>query len=151
MGNVKEYVAGFLFDEAKNYVALIRKNRPDWQAGCLNGIGGKVEPGEWTLQTQIREFEEETGVHYENWELFASIGADRNPRDGSSSWRVYYFRGFSTKDLYRVTSKTDEYVDVYNVGLLYALPKVYHLDWLIPLSLTLKSKTVLNIIECAEN
>jgi hypothetical protein len=34
-------VAGFLFRNNDTEVALIRKNKPDWQKGKLNGIGGK--------------------------------------------------------------------------------------------------------------
>src|SRR5690349_13991679 len=39
------YALGFLFD-GTGRVVLIRKRRPAWQAGLLNGVGGKVEPGE---------------------------------------------------------------------------------------------------------
>ena len=53
---MKEYVVGFMFSEE------ILKNKPDWQAGRLNGVGGKVEPNEYPDQAMVREFEEETGV-----------------------------------------------------------------------------------------
>ena len=36
-----KYVVGFMFSPDKQFVALIRKNRPEWQAGKLNGIAGK--------------------------------------------------------------------------------------------------------------
>lgn len=51
------YVAGFLFGPMPrhNYVALIRKNKPDWQKGKLNGIGGKVEAGETPRRGQSSE------------------------------------------------------------------------------------------------
>lgn len=46
--NIKlsRYVVGFLFDSEFRQVALIRKQKPQWQAGLLNGIGGKIEYGE---------------------------------------------------------------------------------------------------------
>jgi len=56
------YVAGLLFDADADRVALVRKNRPAWQAGKLNAIGGKIEPGETALAAMVREFGEETGV-----------------------------------------------------------------------------------------
>lgn len=34
-----KYVVGFAFDLTLTMVALIRKNRPEWQMGLLNGIG----------------------------------------------------------------------------------------------------------------
>lgn len=43
-------------------VALVRKNRPAWQAGRLNYPGGKIEEGESPLQAAVREFREETSV-----------------------------------------------------------------------------------------
>lgn len=58
-----QYVVGLAFNAAGDYVALIKKNKPRWQAGLLNGIGGKVElsdgPHVFAMQ---REFMEETGV-----------------------------------------------------------------------------------------
>jgi 8-oxo-dGTP diphosphatase len=59
-----EYVVGFLFDSSMDKVILIKKNRPDWQKGLLNGVGGYVEDDEryHPKQTMVREFEEETGV-----------------------------------------------------------------------------------------
>lgn len=54
------YVLGFMFDHEEKHVLLIWKNRPKWQAGKLNGIGGKIEAGETPLQAMEREFTEET-------------------------------------------------------------------------------------------
>lgn len=55
-----KYVLGFAV--ASGVVVLIEKLKPDWQAGLLNGIGGKVEPGEDKAEAMAREFKEETGV-----------------------------------------------------------------------------------------
>jgi 8-oxo-dGTP diphosphatase len=54
------YSAGFLFSKDYKQVLLIKKEKPDWQRGLYNGVGGKVEPGETELNCMIREFEEET-------------------------------------------------------------------------------------------
>lgn len=60
------YVIGFAF--CGNEVALIRKTKPAWQAGRLNGIGGKVENGEGFPASMVREFQEETGILTERHE-----------------------------------------------------------------------------------
>mgnify|MGYP002715664186 CR=1 FL=1 len=40
------FVAGFAFSADGGKVALVRKNRPRWQRGRLNAIGGSIEAGE---------------------------------------------------------------------------------------------------------
>ena len=63
------YVVGFLFSPDARRVVLVRKRKPAWQKGRLNGVGGKVERGETALQAMEREFHEETGlaVPAERW------------------------------------------------------------------------------------
>lgn len=56
------YCLGFMFDFALQNVVLIRKKRPVWQEGLLNGVGGKLEQGESPIQAMVREFREETGI-----------------------------------------------------------------------------------------
>lgn len=55
---MKEFVLGFAYDD--ECILLIRKNRPNWQNGYLNGIGGHVEEGETLHEAMSREFNEET-------------------------------------------------------------------------------------------
>ena len=54
----KGYVLGFMFSPDMERILLMRKNRPEFQAGKFNGIGGKIEGTETPLQAMIREFEE---------------------------------------------------------------------------------------------
>ena len=63
--NTIYYVVGFLFNPDMTEVVLIKKNRPDWQKGLLNGVGGKIESGEDPITAMIREFKEETGIKLE--------------------------------------------------------------------------------------
>ena len=69
MIEMQYYVLGFAFTP-DNRVALIKKLKPAWQSGLLNGIGGKrdmvkgeriyeLEPADLAMP---REFFEETGV-----------------------------------------------------------------------------------------
>lgn len=56
-------------------MVLIRKVKPDWQAGKLNGVGGKIEIGESATIAMAREFREETGVETQptEWHVFAKM------------------------------------------------------------------------------
>lgn len=68
-----EYVLGFAFDTRPvRRVLLIQKEKPDWQAGKMNGIGGKIEPGENDVCAMAREFREECGIdtHPLEWRKF---------------------------------------------------------------------------------
>ena len=117
---MKNCVVGFLFDGNGN-VALIHKNRPDWQKGRLNGIGGKIEPGETPEEAIIREFEEEAGATVA-WQQYCRVHGD--------DYQVFYF---SSRDRVDIRTMTDEEVAWYPVSNLpsNALP---NLAWLIPMA-----------------
>lgn len=51
----------FIIDETKREVLLIRKKR-GLGAGKINGPGGKIDPGETSLECAVRETQEELGV-----------------------------------------------------------------------------------------
>jgi 8-oxo-dGTP diphosphatase len=72
-GRGPHYVVGFLFGHDKTMVALIKKSRPEWQKGMLNGIGGKIENSENALTAMRREFKEEAGADVSDWKLLHSI------------------------------------------------------------------------------
>lgn len=96
------YVVGLAFDD-QGRVALIEKNRPAWQRGLLNGIGGKVEKNEMPIQAMIREFEEETGKRIESWHLFLTL----NYPDSY----VYFFRTrVDSSVLDELENVTDEFL-----------------------------------------
>lgn len=72
---MQAYVVGFCFSPERDAVVLVRKqSKPgqEWQAGKLNGVGGKVEPGETPLLAMRREFEEEAGIAVLEWDHFAT-------------------------------------------------------------------------------
>jgi 8-oxo-dGTP diphosphatase len=78
------YCLGFLFAWAPygRRVALVRKARPEWQKGRLNGVGGKVESGESPAEAMVREFAEE------------AVGGDHRAYlawQPSGGWREYAF------------------------------------------------------------
>jgi len=103
------YVVGFLFDGPAKYVALIRKQKPAWQAGKLNGIGGKIEPGETPLQAMEREFAEEAGVADLRWQATAVIQG--------GSFELHVFHAFDGRILSARTME-DELVEIHPVQVL---------------------------------
>lgn len=54
-------------DGAYDDVLLVHKNKPDWQKGKLNLVGGKVEEGEDAIACALRELKEEAGL--EPWDF----------------------------------------------------------------------------------
>ena len=69
-----DYCLGFAFT-VDGSVALIRKAKPAWQAGKLNGVGGKIEDFDPSpAHAMTREFIEETGVFLEP-HLWREVGA----------------------------------------------------------------------------
>lgn len=122
------YVLGFLFTEDRKNVVLIRKTKPEWQAGRYNGVGGKVEEGETFKEAMIREFREETGCDFNDWESFAVM---RN-----SQFIVDCFKGFAkggetfqsmTEEIVKVIPVNDILTDQYQI--------ISNLKWLVSMAL----------------
>lgn len=102
-----QYVVGFAFDLTKERVALVRKNRPLWQAGKLNGVGGGWDEGESRGEAVRREFREEAGVDVENWHFFAESTGRKKAH------MVHFF--WAIADLSQVRTMTDEVIEVHRV------------------------------------
>jgi len=125
-GLLMEYVAGFMFSFDKKKVALILKNRPQWQKGRKNGIGGHVESGETPDEAMVREFEEETGVRHVPWNQFCTL---------VGPWGfVYFYRATGT--LGRLKTMTDESICICKARYLHGSNVVPNLNWLIPMALS---------------
>lgn len=132
MSAKREWVVGFLFDTDAEWVMLIRKNRPEWQKGKLNGVGGKVEPGESIRQAMVREFQEEAAVRVgSDWEHFASLTWEEGV--------VHFFRAFAPLAILdSCRTVTDESVERHRTHTL-AMPGpgrdnvTPNLLWLVPL------------------
>jgi 8-oxo-dGTP diphosphatase len=118
---VTEYVIGFLFD-GKGHVALIKKNRPEWQNGRLNGIGGHIEIGETPETAMVREFKEEAGIEVE-WRKFAIVRG--------SNYKLHLFT--SENLVAEPVTKTDEIVGWYEINNL-PVNIVQNLKWMIPMA-----------------
>ena len=132
---VMRYVVGFMFSNDRMRVALIRKTKPAWQKGKLNGIGGKIEPCESSLDAMVREFKEETGYQTtpDQWERFVEMGGGNDGGEGAFQVDFYATVG----DLTRLQSVEDEKIELAWTKEMQPLrtDTVENLPWLIALAI----------------
>jgi 8-oxo-dGTP diphosphatase len=124
-GNKKHMVVGFAFDSTYRRVLLLRKTKPEWQAGRFNGVGGKIESGESSVSAMRREFREEVGLDIpkERWRHFCSLEG--------SDWRVEFFE--TTGQIGFAKAVEDEVPEVFSVSNL-PWECIDNLHWLIPMA-----------------
>ena len=135
------YVVGFMFNPAENAVLLIRKRRPLWQEGKLNGIGGRIEEGETPEGAMRRECVEEVGIDCDTWNHFCVLSDARN-------WRIHFLSAVGP--IMAASKMTDEEPEVVSA---FALPfdVVPNLKWLIPMALSMRFERIssFNVSEIA--
>lgn len=126
---IANYVAGFMFSKELDWVSLIRKTKPAWQNGLLNGVGGKIEEGESHEFAMHREFKEETGhqLQWGDWKYFCVLSGP--------DFRVHFFTAVG--DLKALNSMEDEKLELIHLSQINLLRKdmIENLPWLISLAL----------------
>ena len=137
--NSVEYVLGFAFEavrsrhtgepEAPYIVYLIEKNKPEWQKGHLNGIGGKVEKDETPHQAMVREFREEAGLHVASvrWKY-------RGDMYFPNGAKVHLFTSLLREDERPFTAEV-EIVRPIRLVDLKSMKTIPNLKWIIPMLL----------------
>ncbi len=142
---MQDYVVGFLFSNEKRQVVLIKKNKPEWQKGKLNGVGGKIERGETPHQAMVREFEEEAGLKVEDWKQFCTYSGEFGT--------VHFFKAFAGQEsMDKITTKTDESIHICSLPTFPNMDKMIpNLKWLIPMALDEKDIEVSVITPREEN
>lgn len=116
---------GFVFNKAKDEVLLIKKKRPEWQAGHWNGVGGKIEQDDDNPQIAMgRESVEELSYPYD-WEHCSTFVCPGGT--------VFVFRAFSETICF--IQKEDEQLKIWP---LRDLPEnmMSNLKWIIPVCLS---------------
>lgn len=139
-----KYVAGLLFSEDKGRVCLILKNKPEWQAGKFNAIGGKIEGSELPKKAMEREFLEETGIliSASRWRDWMNLTDRRN-------YIVSFQYAYATEDELRgVRQMESEKPSVFNVK---SLPNnlIPNLNWIIQMALFMENENC-NTFEVVE-
>lgn len=127
---MSEFVCGFMFDQWSKRVVLIKKERPTWQKGLWNGVGGLIRPGEAPRDAMAREFKEETGVTTDSgeWRHFADL-----EHKGNCIWFFAAWKDCVPRSI------TDERVAWHHLSTFTLLPIVRNLTYLIPAALDLNS------------
>lgn len=132
---MQEYVNGFMVTGTDglgiNSGLFILKQRPTFQAGRWNGIGGKIEPNESPIDAMVREFKEETGLDTdaEDWKPTVIL-------EGHDYLVHFFVSVASFVFLEKATSVTDEPVRIMNLAdLLWREPTLPNMRWVLPLSL----------------
>lgn len=123
------YSLGFAFSEDRKQLVVITKNRPAWQAGKWNGVGGHIEEGESPLECLVREFWEETNVTTDvsDWHPLVEFS--------SEFFTVSAFYLFSDKVL-EARTMTDEEISIIPVNLDEIMKHGQtNLAWLVALAL----------------
>lgn len=124
-----QYVLGFLFNENLDEVALIKKTKPKWQAGKINGIGGKIEFTDINKSYAMsREFEEETGVKIFLWDWIHYTTLS------GPDWDMYCFTSVSN-EVYDVKTTTEEEVIIIKIKDLHNYPHIDNVSELIKLAI----------------
>lgn len=141
---MKRYVLGFIIDNDFSKVLLIHKLRPAWQNGLINGIGGKVEPGEEWIKAIVRETKEETDLltTSDDWIEFAVIK--------NEVWEMHVFYSVYDKRFGALHSMTDEGCAWYEVRSLPA-NVILNLRWQIPMAVDFAESTQASMARIAYN
>lgn len=126
---MKLMVLGFLFDRTGDKVLLIEKlSGPPYVVGKWNGIGGKVEPNESTIDAMRRECLEETALPIMDWKEFGSL-------DGPD-WAVLMYRANHRTNQPFLQREVERLEWFWVKDVLEGKVKIpYNLNWLIPLAL----------------
>lgn len=134
-----KYVCGFFFDRKLKTVILLWKEKPSWQKGKLNGIGGKIEENESPSDAMTREFFEETGLTYRLWKPLISLEG--------SDWIVHFYCGqdFENNFEYAETKEHEEVAKI-EVDRLDDFEYIDNLRWLIPMAIEKLSGVYMNML-----
>lgn len=125
----KSYVLGFIFSTDLKSVALLRKDRPEWQAGKLNGIGGKLEKEEDIFEGMVRECYEETGISIpeEEWNYFAAFEGEQH--------HVHCFKT-TYHDITQLICPESEVIEYLSLDKIHEENLMDNVKYLIPMALS---------------
>lgn len=131
---------GFIYTPDFSKVLLITKQKPVFHKDKINGLGGKCETGESSLDCIVREVKEEADILIESkhWIQIGSIHW--------TEWHVEVFAAIYTGIISNIKSLTECEVAWYDTK---KLPKniISNLSWLVPLGIDVLTEKTAPTIE----
>lgn len=124
------YVVGFAFTKDKDKVLLIEKLKPNWQKGCLNGIGGKIERGELPEDAMYREAKEEADIVVK----WISKGFMQGTNNDGTEFQCWIYYAYDDEVL-QYKQIEEEQLKLVSPLLIGDLKIIHNLSFLIPFGL----------------
>lgn len=106
---MKQYVLGLAFSRKGDKIVFVEKQKPEWQKGMYNGVGGKIEAEDASpIDAMVREFQEETGTITEQtmWKHFSTMEG--------TGFVVFCFVMFSNV-IYQCETMEEEKIEMFDV------------------------------------
>jgi len=133
---MKAMTLGFIFDPTLTEVLLIKKNRPEWQKGLHNGVGGHAGEIETKFENWAgcfaREAQEETNLQIFTDRLIKIGRIHGQYKEEPILVVMFAYRLQDAKEMKQVDTITDEelvWVPVEDIGLI---PLIENLTFIIP-------------------
>ena len=128
-----KFVVGFAFNFNASSILLIKKERPTWQKGLLNGVGGKIEAGENPMEAMNRECKEETGLilDWKTMGVMRGLHGETHAVSGGTPFYCWVFYAYSD-EIYNYKQIEDEFLALYDPECLFDKDIVQNLRFLIP-------------------
>lgn len=121
-----------MFSEDFDELLLIKKVKPSFQKGKLNGVGGKIEQRDASPEAAMtREFLEETGIEHNDWKKVCVLEGKENV----DPWMIHVYVS-SSADVANAQTMSEEEVIVTKIDDLEMKNTVSNLMWLIPMALS---------------
>lgn len=128
MNKCIKYALGFVFSDNLDSVLLIKKTKPEYLAGKLTGIGGKLNAGELPFRAMIRECKEETNLDIDNWVHFASMFSV------TFNYEMFCFAA-KTNDVFNFKKMEEEELFLVKMSEVGLLTKTSNCDWMLPMAI----------------
>lgn len=100
-------------------VVLIKKNRPEWQKGRFNGLGGKVKAAESMPDAMSREFQEECGVIVDpdRWKVVGEMHCGPSEACSIGTYVVVFTAELTVDEINEAETQTDEEIEVFQLPI----------------------------------